>query len=266
MFLIRIEGTEIAETRVIQGVIFDLGSTLIRFDGDWLDARKKGVKAMAKQLKREGFALNTPVFLEAFELAIEDSFQERQADHVERTTASLLRQVLAGFDIRAIPDGVVERALEQLYAASEPLWRPMPGLYEILGELRQLGLRLGIISNAGDENNVWRLLDNANIRSFFEPILVSAAVGIRKPSPRLFEMVLKAWDLPAHRAVMVGDMLGADILGAQTVGLHQIWLTAQADNPENQAQAGFILPEIVTDTLMDVPALILRFDDMEAKD
>jgi putative hydrolase of the HAD superfamily len=251
---------------VIQGVIFDLGSTLIRFDGDWLEARKKGIKALAKQLRLEGVVLDNPRFLKVFESAMEASLQERQADHVERKTATILRQVLAGFDVRLVPDDIVERALEQLYAVSEILWRPMPGLYEVLGELRQAGLRLGMISNAGDEGNFQRLVDNAKIRSYFEPILVSAAVGIRKPHPRLFEMVLEAWDLPAHRVVMVGDMLGADILGAQTAGIHQIWLTAQADNSENQAQAGFILPELVADTLRDIPALIQRFDHMEAED
>jgi putative hydrolase of the HAD superfamily len=134
----------------------------------------------------------------------------------------------------------------------------MEGVYEVLDELRVKGMCLGIISNAGDEGNVQRLIDNAQLRPYFRPIYISAALGIRKPNPKLFEMVLETWDLPADQVVMVGDNLGADILGAQNVGVHQIWLTTQADTPSNREHASVIVPEATAESITEVPALLLQ--------
>jgi FMN phosphatase YigB (HAD superfamily) len=48
------------------------------------------------------------------------------------------------------------------------------------------GYRLGLISNAGDDADVQTLLDQANLRAYFEIILTSAGQGIRKPNPKIF--------------------------------------------------------------------------------
>jgi FMN phosphatase YigB (HAD superfamily) len=82
---------------------------------------------------------------------------------------------------------------------------------------------------------------------------------MRKPNPALFEMVLRAWSLAPQDVVMVGDTLGADILGAQNAGIHQVWLTTDADTPANRAHAGTIIPEAVASTLAEVPSVLKGF-------
>jgi FMN phosphatase YigB (HAD superfamily) len=59
---------------------------------------------------------------------------------------------------------------------------------------------------------------------------------------------------------MIGDMLGADILGAQMAGLHNVWLTAHADHPANRAHRGHILPEAQIAALTELPALLEKMD------
>jgi HAD superfamily hydrolase (TIGR01549 family) len=164
--------------------------------------------------------------------------------------------VLAEFGYPEVSDEVIRRALERMYRLTEIHWSLMPGAHQVLDALGQDGHRLGMISNAGNEANVHRLIDNAGLRRYFDPILISAAVGMRKPNPALFEMVLRAWGLPPHEVVMIGDTLGADILGAQNAGIHQIWLTADADTPANRAHAGTIIPEAVASTLSEVPSVL----------
>jgi putative hydrolase of the HAD superfamily len=246
---------------VIRGVIFDLGSTLIRFEDDWPEVLQENSQALARQLKLDGYHLDGNSFIEAFVEEIQDNYHVRERDWVERTTSSLLRKVLSRFGHREVEEELIERAVYKFYTVSEDRWAPMDGVYEVLNELRKKDLYLGLISNAGDEGNVQRLIDNANLRSYFEPILISAAIGIRKPNPKLFEMVLEAWDLPAHQVVMVGDNLGADILGAQNAGVHQIWLTEQADTPSNRAHASVIVPEATAMSIIEVPDLLLRLAD-----
>jgi putative hydrolase of the HAD superfamily len=243
---------------VIRGVIFDLGSTLIRFEGEWPEILQESSQVLARQLVRDGYPLNDKSFVADFMEEVLDSYQIREQDWVERTTSSLLLKVLARFGHREVADEVIERALLKFYDVSEARWTPMDGVYEVLDHLRLKGMCLGMISNAGDEGNVQRLIDNAQLRPYFKPIYISAALGIRKPNPKLFEMVLETWDLPADQVVMVGDNLGADILGAQNAGVHQIWLTTQADTPSNREHASVIVPEATAESITEVPALLLQ--------
>lgn len=72
---------------------------------------------------------------------------------------------------------------------------------------------MGLVSNAGDDADVQNLVDKAQIRPFFQVILTSVKEGIRKPDPKIFWKALEALDAQPEEAVMVGDNLGADILG-----------------------------------------------------
>lgn len=253
------------EDGVIRGVIFDLGSTLIRFNGDWPEILKESTQDLTEYLERAGFNLGGKSFSEALTREIMESYQARETDWIERTTASLLIKVMARYGYVDIPDDVIKNAMFHFYSDSEDRWEPMEGVYDVLDELIEQGLHLGMISNAGDEDNVHRLIDNAQLRSYFNPILISAAEGIRKPNPRLFETVLEVWDIPSHQAVMVGDNLGADILGAQNVGIHNIWITAQADTPLNEKHKGVVIPEAVAERIIDVPALIQRLSEVPSE-
>lgn len=245
---------------MIRGVIFDLGSTLIHFNGDWPTVLDSGLDALTVSLREQGLAMDTDAFREAFREETEGSQRGRALDYVERTSAAVLRLVLGRFGYPDVEDAVVERAIAALFAVSEAHWQPMPGLSQTLTRLRDAGLRLGMISNASDAANVQRLIDKAQIQSWFDPIVISAAVGIRKPDPRLFERVLKVWELPADDVVMIGDTLGEDIRGAQSAGIFAIWITADANTPANQAHAGAIRPDASVAALEEVPDLISRLN------
>ncbi|OGO16611.1 MAG: hypothetical protein A2Y93_16605 [Chloroflexi bacterium RBG_13_68_17] len=250
---------------MIRGVIFDLGSTLIRFDGNWPEVMAESQAILAEQLHREGFVLDREAFAQEFRRELEAYYLEREHEFVEITTGYILRKVMVRFGYPAVDDETVRGALQSMYAVSEARWHPMDGVHGVLGELQGQGYRLGLVSNAGDADNVQRLIDRAELRRYFAPILISASVGLRKPNPVLFERVLEQWGLPAKQVVMVGDMLGADILGGQNAGLRQIWLTAEADNPANRAHAGTIHPEAVAATLAEIPALLRRMGRTEPK-
>jgi putative hydrolase of the HAD superfamily len=249
---------------MIKGVIFDLGSTLIRFDGDWLEARTLGAQAMVEQLRVDGLNLDEHAFTQAFFLVLDQSYRERDSDYRERTTASLLHKILQDLGIPSVCEDVATRALVKFYAVSEASWKPMPDVHNVLAALRASGKRLGLISNAGDDANVQRLLDSAQLREYFDPILVSAAIGIRKPDPRLFQMVLEQWNLPARAVVMVGDLRGTDVLGAQRAGMHQIWLRRDDHSPDRDQEDRKIVPELSAQDLTEVRRLIENLETTSA--
>lgn len=230
--------------------------TLIRFIGDWEAAMERGKRSLTAYLLRNKFHIDPDKFMALFGEGLAESQKERLEDHVERPTSSLLKLVLAQCGYHRVSEEIIQEGLKQFYAESETYWVPVPSGPGVLDELHREGYRLGMISNAGDKPNVCRLISKANLEGIFDPLLVSASEGIRKPDKRLFERVLTAWGLSGNQAVMIGDTLEEDIVGAQNAGIRQIWLKENVDTPENRVLAGEVKPELIAEKLSEVPGII----------
>ena len=144
----------------------------------------------------------------------------------------------------------------RLCARSQAHWLLEDDTLSTLQALQGEGYKLGIISNAGDDDDVQTLVDKANIRAYFDVVLSSAACGVRKPNPRIFALALEQMRLQAAETAMVGDTLGADILGAKNAGLYSIWLTRRADTPANREHQHTITPDAQISALGELPALL----------
>ncbi len=118
-----------------------------------------------------------------------------------------------------------------------------------------------MVSNTADDANVQYLVDKIQVRSFFDRIVTSAALGIRKPNPRIFLPILDHWKIPPEQVAMVGDTLGADILGARNAGLFSIWVTRHAESAGNRAHRDTIHPDAVIESLKDLPGLLDLISD-----
>jgi HAD superfamily phosphatase (TIGR01668 family) len=240
---------------MIHGVIFDLGATLIytELEGQFAQLFPRMDADLWANLQSQGYVLDREAFLRRFA----GNFLAADSLRHEPPAAEVLRKTLAELGAPRPSAQVVAEALRTYFAYSESLWRPVPGLHETLERLITSGRRLAIVSNANDEANVQRLIDTIALRRYFDPIIVSAAVGIRKPNPAIFEIVLQQWNLPAEECLMVGDTLDADILGAQRAGLHTVWIMAHADLPAaNEAVRGKILPDVEIASLAQLPAVV----------
>ena len=241
---------------MIRGVIFDLGMTLIQFTGDWDAVLEESWQSLADYLIDKGYHLDKERFVNAFRELFESRFYERTVDHIEQPTTMLFDQVMTQFGHPDLPQEVIEKAIEHFYSISEAHWTPKKGVKTVLDGLKENGLQLALISNAGDVSNVHRLLDKGKLDGYFHPILVSAAEGIRKPHGGLYKKVLRAWKLPPEQIIMIGDSLMEDILGAQWAGMHQIWLKEHVDTQENLDMVDRIQPEAIAASFEEIPQII----------
>jgi putative hydrolase of the HAD superfamily len=245
---------------MIRGVIFDLGSTLIEFKGEWEGVMAQGLAALLQALRATGLTLDEAAFRIRFREAMAEADRARHEDMRERTTASTLRKLLEALGIQQVDDLALESAVERMFVLSEAWWQPMPGVREVVETLRGRGYRLGMISNAADAANARRLIRKVGVEGDFRPILISAEVGWRKPHAETFLRVLREWSLPGQEVVMVGDTLHEDILGAKRAGLHQIWLRSDGQLQEPVQAESDIAPSAVADSLSQIPALIDALD------
>jgi putative hydrolase of the HAD superfamily len=243
----------------IKGVIFDLGSTLIEYRGEWRAVLKGQIGSVLDHLHASG--LNLPAEFEPRYEALIDQFYTRgQQDWIEFTAEYTLQYALTECGLSGQPADIIRGALAAGFAEGEKLWQPFDDVYETLDALKARGYKLGIVSNARDAANVERLIDQAQLRPWFNPIVISANVGVRKPNPRIFKVVLEAWQLKPDEAVMVGDMLGADVLGAHNAGLRGIWATMQAERGANEAHQDTVVPDGVIKRLSELPKLLKKLD------
>jgi putative hydrolase of the HAD superfamily len=79
-----------------------------------------------------------------------------------------------------------------------------------------------IITNGFEEVQI-RKLRNSNLSPFFDQVITSEKVGVKKPNPVIFEYALEIAGADAHESVMIGDNFEADIIGAMEVGMQAIF-------------------------------------------
>ena len=100
--------------------------------------------------------------------------------------------------------------------------RAADGLAETLGGLRERGVRLGVVSNGGAAAQQ-RKVDALGIRPLLSTVVISGAVGVRKPARRIFEIALEQIGAAAADTWFVGDHPAYDVLGARAAGLTPVW-------------------------------------------
>lgn len=237
-------------------IIFDLGRTLIYFDGHWKQVEAQADRALANKLEELGFEIEQDGFLSRFRGRVERYYQAREEDYLEHTTQVVLRDILAECGYPNVSSKVLRDALAAFYSVSQSHWKTEHDAHTTLVTLKARGFRLGMISNAADDADVQALVDQARLRPYFDKILTSACVGFRKPDERIFNKLLGHWGLPASRVAMVGDMLNADILGARNAGIFSVWIKRRANPETSRRDLQTIQPDAVIDTLSELPILL----------
>ncbi len=102
-------------------------------------------------------------------------------------------------------------------------------LFERVGELREQGYQLGIITNNVKEfGEGWRSLMPFPVEEMFHFVVDSCMVGVRKPDPRIYQFALdKLPGIDACEAVFLDDYL-PNVEAAQALGMQALLV---GDNP-----------------------------------
>lgn len=204
-------------------LLFDLDDTLVVYGsggGDpWRDLAAE-------------FAPRMEIDLDALVLAIDVARKAFWADPVTGSAGRLdmlgSRRTIVARALDALGCDAAKAGEEMADAytwSSEEAVAPFPGAIETLETLRARGHRLGLVTNGGSEFQR-RKIERHDLARFFDDIRVEGEQGIGKPDRRVFERALAALGVGPEEAWMIGDNLGADIGGAQAVGIHGVWVDA----------------------------------------
>lgn len=125
--------------------------------------------------------------------------------------------------------------------------------HDTLQVLEQLKGRyqLLLLTNGSPSLQQVKLEMTPEIAPYFDAIVVSGAFGIGKPDRSIFEYALAKTGNTKSEALMVGDNLLTDILGANRAGIRSVWL-----NRENKAPHDSIVPDFEIHDLAELLPLL----------
>lgn len=117
--------------------------------------------------------------------------------------------------------------LEDLYA----------DVKETTGKSREILLKLKekypLVLASNFYGNISVVLEEFGLEGIFGNIIESAAVGVRKPDPRIFQMGVDAVGLKTDEVMVVGDSYKKDIVPAHSIGCQTVWLKGEGWVEEN---------------------------------
>lgn len=121
--------------------------------------------------------------------------------------------------------------------------QPNKDLREMFKRLRDRGWRVGILTD-GTALEQYFLLNRLGVLEFVDRVTVSELMGVSKPSPLIFQDILKKLSTLAKRTIMIGNDVERDIRGALQSGMLAIQIVEHVhDNSEevNCPRLGSIL-------------------------
>lgn len=212
-----------------QAIIFDVGDTLVNYwpNYAWI---------YTQRLRSLGFAVEgefPSVISKAIYRAGGEQTRREQAGAPRMEDREFQRMLdtaaLACITSSQNIAGMLDE-LERMEIPRQEM-RVIEGVFPMLDALKQRGYRLAIVSN-----HYAALLDflrERQLASYFDPIIISAIVGVEKPNVRIMELALEGLRLPAEKCLYVGDH-PLDVLCAKSAGMDVAWIaSAEEKLPED---------------------------------
>lgn len=206
---------------LVTDIFFDLDHTLWDFDKNSALTFKKILKDFKVYVNLEDF-LETyvPINQLYWKLYREEKVTKQELRYQRlRKTFDQIGVTINDLTIDLLSDAYIEHLSSFNHV--------FPHTYEILDYLAP-NYKLHIITNGFQEIQD-KKLKNANIYNHFDQIINSEQAGVKKPHPKIFERALQKAQCQAEKALMIGDNIEADILGAKASGFHTLHFNAHKE-------------------------------------
>jgi putative hydrolase of the HAD superfamily len=174
-------------------VIFDLWDTLALWPGEAFERVKR-------DLSRH---------IADFERVWDTTYRARQVGAIEAYFRSLGLEGAALAECLRLRSDFTRSALV-----------PRDGAIETLDELQRRGFRRGLISVcSSDVEEIW---DETELAAHLDDVVLSCAVGLSKPDPRIYELACERLGVEPDECVFVGDGANDELAGARRVGMRAV--------------------------------------------
>ncbi|MBI3048081.1 MAG: HAD family hydrolase [Acidobacteria bacterium] len=203
-----------------RAVVFDLYGTLLDIRVN--ETSRSLWDALARHFRARGHDVVGPALRRRYDAAMRAALQRRGEgfvlDHVFQNLLETAGRRPTTGEIRDFA-GIFRRC-------STRRFRVRPYVKPLLRRLRRGGLKLALVSNTEALLTEYDLA-RSSLNRLFDAVVLSSAVGVKKPDPRIFRLALRRLGVRPAEAVFVGDDLHVDIEGARRTGMGVLPVTSR---------------------------------------
>lgn len=198
----------------IRAVFFDLFETLIT---EFADGKRKVPRSN----------INGAAFFqipaEQFEQAWKERLRRRMTGQFP-DYPSVLRDIASAAG-RTIDEERIEALYQERLNSKAIVFEDIDeNVIHMLKQLRQKGIRLGLISNCAEEEV--RAWPACRLAPYFDAVILSCEVGVAKPDEEIYKLACQRLNVTPQESLFVGDGGSNELDGASRAGmaaLHAAW-------------------------------------------
>ena len=217
---------------MIKGILIDFGGTIDSDGIHWFDAFKEAYDMVVdiprdllwdayvhteRTLGRNPIIKPTDTFCKTLQTKL-----ELQAQYLNTKGVFFSKQ-------DTVLDYCYNKVVKHISTVSKPV-------------LEKLYTKYPVVLVTNFYGNMHTVLSEFGIDHLFKGVVESSVVGVRKPDPEIFRLGVSALGLEPNQTIMIGDNYEKDILPAQSIGCHTMWLSSQGDKGDGSFCH---LPEII---------------------
>jgi len=193
---------------MIKGVIFDFDNTLM----DFMKMKRAAVEAAVDAMIDAGLTYKKSDMIEKiykiyWDEGIEDQF----------IFDKVLTKEFGKIDYKILASGIIgyRRAKDGTLALYPHVQLTLTGLV-------RRGIKMAVVSDA-PRLPVWLRICGLGLQHYFDAVVTFDDTGAKKPDAKPFLAALERLKLRPEEAIMVGDWVERDMVGAKKVGLKTVF-------------------------------------------
>lgn len=202
-----------------QTVFFDLDHTLWDFDANAAIA----LKAIYDDFQLENLGIeHFNLFSKRYEQHNELFWERFRNGHVDREALRWKRLWHTFLDYRVFDKALAKKASEEYLLLLPNQTHLVEYTIELLDYCQSKGYDMAIITNGFVDTQQMKV-NNSGLGHYFKYIVTSEDVQRVKPHREIFDKALSLMNVDSSRAIMIGDSLEADVMGAAQLDIDQVY-------------------------------------------
>jgi len=193
---------------MIKAVIFDLDNTLI----DFMKMKEASVNAAIEAMRDAGLKKSS----EDIRRGINKVYNEKGIEY-QYVFDDYLKEELGRINYKILASAVVAYR-----KAKEGNLQTYPYVHSTMIKLIKMRLKLAVVSDA-PKREAWLRICATNLQNYFDVVVAFEDTNERKPHPKPFQLALEKLEIAPEEAIMVGDWVERDLVGARTVGMKTVF-------------------------------------------
>ena len=241
----------------MKAVVFDLGHTLIDYYTDWETPELRAIERSYQLALEYGGEPEPERFRADLSKMLVEGRVRKEKEMVEIPLYQVLDTVYQRFGCEVTHEMLIE-GMDIFYGVLVEDRMLVSGTIEMLEMVRAKGYAIGLVSDVA-----WGLpsyypkrdMDYFHLTDYFDDLVFSTDVGLRKPHPKMFKIALSNLGAEADRSIFIGNSLQCDVKGALGVGMTAVLKRSGYYQPDDS-----IVPDASVDRWSDLVPILEEND------